>query len=146
MASIVQFRKNIAKISNQKYLEKALFDEIKRYENIFVNQQKQQLNEGVSFKGKIFGVYKPFERENTPRQPKIPGTPYNFEDTGGFFDNMTLEVFEDRAEFWSTDSKTPLLVTKYKDLFGLEPERFSEIFNRVIYPAFMLEIRKKLQL
>lgn len=150
MATIVQFRRNLRRIANAKYLELALFTEIKRFENLFLRAQKEQLNEGVSYKGKVFGEYsfatEQIAKERNTRKPKIAGEPFNFEDTGGFFDGMTLEVFEDRAEFWSTDSKTPLLVTKYKDLFGLDPERFAQIFNRVIYPAFMLELRKQMQL
>lgn len=150
MANIAQFQKAIQPLLNPSYLEKILFDEIRRFENIFVNQQKAQLNEGLSYKGKIFGEYSQATEEiaknENPRKPKIAGQPFNFEYTGSFFDGMELQVFQDRAEFWSTDSKTPMLVAKYDDLFGLTPERFSKIFDRVIFPAFMNEIRKTISL
>lgn len=150
MATLYQFQQKLAKINSQKYLELALFEQIKRYENIFLRYQKEQLNEGEDAEGNIFGVYKQstedWDRSYTPRKPKIAGEAYNFEDTGGLFDGMRLDVFEDKAEFWSDDSKTADLVNRFKGFFGLSDERLREVIKTVIYPAFMIELRTVLGL
>jgi hypothetical protein len=150
MATILQFQKRLQRISNPKYLELVVFTEIKRHEALFVEAQKEQLNKGENFRGKVFGTYSPATEEiakgENTRQPKIAGEPYNFEYYGDFFDGMYLAVFEDNALFFSDDPKTRFLITKYKDLFGLQPESLSKLIKTTILPAFLREIRKQLQL
>lgn len=150
MATILQMRQRVQTLASKEVLVDMLFVEIKRYENIILNQQKAQLNEGEDYKGDSFGTYsqltEDWQREYTPRKPKIAGHEYNFEDTGGLFDGMYL-LFDDNkkeASFWSKDDKTPLLVKKYKTLFGLQPERLKELIERIIYPVIMLKTRKHL--
>lgn len=150
MATLFEFQQRLSLLNNRKLLELILFTEIKKAEKQFVKAQKDQLSKGESGTGKIIGTYsfatQQIASEESTRQPKIAGQPYNFEYYGGFFDGMRLDVFEDKAEFWSSDSKTPLLVTKYKDLFGLQPEPLQKMITAVIYPRFMKEIRKILKL
>jgi hypothetical protein len=150
MATIAQFQQKLSRIANKKALELILFVEIKRYENIFVKIQKEQLSKGESNTGDIFGTYteatESIARLENPRKPKIAGQPYNFEYTGGLFDDMVLDVFEDRASFFSNDSKTEELMQKYKGLFGLQEDNLRKIIREVIAPAFILQIRKELGL
>lgn len=150
MATILEFQKRLEKVANRAAIEKILFDEIKRYKNVFLNQQKKQLNEGEDNEGDLFGVYteatENWPRNYTPRKPKVAGEPYNFQDTGGLFDGMELLIDGAQAQFWSTDSKTPELVVKYDNLFGLQDDNLKEVITKIIYPAFMLQIRKQLLL
>ena len=150
MANLAEFQKRFAKIASRESLELILFVEIKRYENIFVNLQQKQLGEGEDNEGDVFGFYteatENWPRTDTPRKPKKAGDPYNFQDTGGLFDGMELLVDGKEAQFWSTDGKTPELIVKYKNLFGLQDDNLKEVISKIIYPAFMLQIRKILLL
>ena len=150
MATLLEFQKRFAKLANREALELILFGEIKRYENVFLNLQKKQLNEGEDNEGDIFGTYteatEHWPRNYTPRKPKIAGQPYNFQDTGGLFDGMELLVDGKQAQFWSKDEKTPFLVQQYDGLFGLQDDNLKEVIRKVIFPAFMIQLRKILQL
>ncbi len=150
MASLIQFQQKLARLNNIKYLEELVFNEIRRYENVFLNLNKKQLSEGESNEGDIFGEYSQASEDiaklTNPRKPKIAGQPFNFENTGGLFDGMELHVDGTQAQFWSTDSKTPELVVKYDGLFGLQPDNLKEVIQRVILPAFLIQIRKELGL
>lgn len=156
MATLIQFQQKLARLNNIKALELIVFTEIKRYENLFVNAQKKQLNKGEDYEGSPIANKKgnstySFESERiakltNPRKPKEEGQPFNFENTGGLFDGMELLVDGTQAQFWSTDSKTPELVVEYKNLFGLQESALKEIIQRVILPAFLIQIRKELGL
>lgn len=150
MATIVEFQKRLQKLDSDTSLELILFVEIKRHEKVFIEANKLQLSFGKDNKGEIIGTYteatENWDRGYTPRKPKIAGEPYNFEDTGRFFDGFELLVDGKEAQFWSTDEKTPFLVAQYKDIFGLRPENLKDIIKRVILPAFILQIRKHLLL
>ena len=150
MANLYQLQENIQKIANRVELETVIFDEINRYKNVFINLNKKQLSEGESSEGDLFGVYSKATEEiaktENPRKPKVAGDPYNFEYTGGLFDGFQLIVKDNQAQFWSTDSKTEELVVEYEGLFGLQDDNLKEVISKVIYPAFMIQIRKRLQI
>ena len=150
MANLQEFQTNLKKVNSYASLEIILFVEIKRFENVFINLNKSQLSEGKSATGQLFGTYSQLTEDiaktENPRKPKIAGEPYNFEYTGGLFDGFELLVDGTQAQFWSKDSKTPFLETKYKDLFGLQDDNLKEVIFKVILPAFQLQIRKVLQL
>jgi len=150
MATIAQFQQRLSRIANKSVLEIILFIEIKRYENIFIRLNKEQLSKGEDNQGKKLGTYKKATEEiaktQNPRQPKIAGQPFNFEYTGGLFDGFELRVFEKEAYFYSTDDKTDLLIGKYKGLFGLQEDNLKKVISTVILPAFILSIRKELNL
>ena len=150
MANLFEFASLFKKVTTAKALELSLFIEIKKAEKHFIDAQKEQLNEGEDFNGKTIGTYsfatELISKETKPRKPKIAGQPFNFEDTGGFFDGMVLDVFEDKASFWSEDEKTPLLVTRYKNLFGLQDEKLRKVIKSIVLPALLNTIRKDLRL
>lgn len=81
-----------------------------------------------------------------PRKPKIEGQPYNFEDTGSFFDGFYLDISNGMAEWKSKDSKTPLLVQKYGDIFGLDDVNLKNVIKNILVPGFQKYIRTILQL
>lgn len=150
MATVIEFQKRLAKIADRKAIEKILFDSIRSTEKIALSLQKQQLGDGRDNEDKEIGVYSEatenWPRDYQPRKPKIAGQPYNFEDTGGFFDNMKLVFGDGEVSFWSTDSKTPLLADTYGNIFGLDDTNLRNYIQNSIYPLLMLQIRKTLLL
>jgi len=150
VANVFEIQSRVSALKDRKTLELILFVEIKKAEKIFIEAQKMQLNAGVNNKGKVIGTYSQATEEiakgQNTRKPKIAGQPYNFEYYGDFFDDMVLDVFEDSASFFSTDSKTEELIGKYKGLFGLTEENLEEIIRETIAPRFVGEIRNILQL
>jgi len=158
MATFQQFQKRIQKLTNRKVLELNLFIEIKRFENLFIKFQKEQLLEGETrtgddITGEYGSTYKPVTEnyyakiyEPKSGKDKITGQKYNMSWDGDFVKGLELIVDEDSATFWSTDSKTETLTLAYDDLFGLQPDKLKELISRVIYPAFMNSIREDLHL
>ena len=51
MANLFQFQKRLQKLADQKAIELILFVEIKRFENIFINLQNDQLSRGETNTG-----------------------------------------------------------------------------------------------
>lgn len=151
MANIAQFQKRINKLSSQKAIELRVFIVIQESEKQFVEAQKLQLSSGRNNKGEIIGTYSQATEDiaanENPRQPKIAGEPFNFEYTGGLFDDMGLFAESDtELFFYSEDSKTDELVKQYSNLFGLTIGNFKSLMNKVVYPRFIAGIRKDLQL
>ena len=151
MATLIQFQQRLQKLISTNKLEQILFEEIRRFENVFVNLQKQQLSDGEDIFEKIVGTYsfatEQIARGENPRKPKIAGQPFNFEYTGGFFDGMYLEITSGKeAVFKSKDEKYPLLRAKYKNIFGLQEDNLRKVIKQVILPAFLLQVRKELKL
>lgn len=150
MATIAQFSQRLSRIASKEALTLILFVEIKKAEKFFLEAQKEQLGRGENVDGNIIGTYsfateQLAKLENT-RQPKIAGEPYNFQYYGDFFDDMVLDVFADKASFYSEDSKTAELVKKYKGLFGLQDETLKNVIQKYIVPAFQKQVRKELNL
>lgn len=150
MATLIEFQRRLQILDSQVSLDFLLFKEIERFKNIFIRLNKEQLSKGEDNEGDIFGEYTQATQEiaalGNPRKPKIAGQPYNFEDTGGLFDGFEMIIENSTAQFWSTDSKTPELIVEYQGLFGLNPDNLQKVISTVILPAFLLSIRRELQL
>lgn len=150
MATVVQLRQRLELLRNRDYIYGIFFEVVKRFEAYLVDFNQIRLEEGQDIFGNVFGRYsRTSELEYLfgnpkPVKPKIAGQPYNFQWTGGLFQGMKIEIFSDRAEFTSTDSKTPELVAKYKDMFGLQKEDFEEALQNKLFPEFMILLRKQL--
>lgn len=144
MGSLAQLSQKLRPLRSRSNLYQIVFDLVRRYENVFVNLQKQQLSQGQDIFGNTIGEYSQLTEQiaqlENPRKPKIAGEPYNFEWTGNFFDGIRLEVRRDTAIFSSSDSKTPLLVAQYGDIFGLSDENLTEVVSRVLLPALQFRI------
>lgn len=119
--------------------------------------KEEQLAEGIDSSGKVVrkkngkkGVYSKntpdyIDPTNPPRQDKIPGQPYNFEWTGGLFDNMFLE-FEDMKSFslFSQDSKAKMLEKEYGDIFTLTKSNNERINQEILRPEMYEVITQRL--
>lgn len=107
----------------------------------------EQLGLGLDAKGKVIGRYSKAtegyaaDPENRPRQPKEAGQPYNFEWTGGLFDEMFLTFdTKDTYTLFSYDAKATFLKDKYGDIFD-----FTEAHNdRINYEIILPELDRKL--
>jgi len=139
----------IADIKQQ--LPKILRDILIRHRDEVLNiLRDEQLAEGKDSKGKIIGKYSKntpsyIDPNNEPRQDKIPGAPYNFEWTGGLFDNMYLH-FEDLKSYslFSADEKAKFLEKQYGDIFTLTKENNERVNNEILRPEMYDEIIKRL--
>lgn len=150
MATIQQFSQRFTRIASSKALNLILFVEIKKAEKHFIEAQKLQLSFGKNNKDEIIGTYSQatenMSRGVATKKPKIAGEPFNFEYYGDFFDDMVLDVFTDKASFYSEDSKTEELIKKYEGLFGLTDDNLKEVIQTYIVPAFQKQIRTELNL
>lgn len=120
------------------FLRKTL---IKERDKVIQILKNEQLSEGIDSKGKVVGRYSRNTKDyidptNPPRQDKEAGQPYNFEWTGGLFDNFYME-FEDKKSFslFSEDSKAKMLEKEYGDIFTLTEENNKEVNEQILRPA-----------
>ena len=152
MATIIQVQKTFQELSNRKTIEKLLFEEVKRFSSLIIDIQQERLSKGKNTEGLILGTYKRSTElaslfgELKPRQPKREGEPYNFEWTGGFFDGMQLNVFDDKAEFISKGESTQDLLKKHDDLMGLDEEGRQSALEEFLFNAFADRIRNKAEI
>jgi len=101
----------------------------------------EQLGLGLDAKGKVIGRYSKAtegyaaDPENRPRQPKEAGQPYNFEWTGGLFDEMFLTFdTKDTYTLFSYDAKATFLKDKYGDIFDFTKAHNDRINYEIILP------------
>lgn len=150
MGNLSELQKGLQLLSGSDHLLKLLFEAVRATEKVALSLQKQQLSEGYDNKNRLIGTYtKTTEKlaEGTnPRQPKIAGEPYNFQDTGGLFDDMLLIFEGDNVIFYSEDPKTELLVDKYQNLFGLDDYNLNNYLQNSILPILIEKIKTTLKL
>ena len=108
----------------------------------------EQLGKGTDSKGKIIGTYKKItesyaaDPENRARKPKEAGKPYNFEWTGGTFDELFLTFDSlDTYTLFSHDSKATFLKDTYGDIFDFTKAHNERINFEIVLP----ELDKKLE-
>ena len=134
-------------------LRKILKDKKKQVLNIL---KKEQLGKGLNSKGKPLtslkgnGFYAKstelFAKEPPkPRKPKEAGKRYNFEWTGGTFDNMFMH-FEDEKSYslFSKDKKASFLEEEYGDIFTLTKKNNKQVNDEILRPLMFDEIIRRL--
>jgi len=152
MATIAQFSQNLSRLANSSFLNSLLLQAIKDTEKIAISLQKQQLTEGYDSEDKEIGRYSQASENiyisegKKSNQPKIAGQLFNFDDTGSFLKEIKLEYSNNDATFWSTDSKTPELIGKYKNIFGLDNYNLSNYVKNSLAPKFILSIKRELNI
>ena len=111
----------------------------------------EQLGLGLDSKGKIIGRYSKAtegyaaDPENRPRQDKVAGQPYNFEWTGGTFDEMFLTFdSKDTYTLFSYDAKATFLKDTYGDIFDFTEAHNQRINYEIILPELDRMLTKKL--
>lgn len=111
----------------------------------------EQLGLGIDSKGKLIGRYSKAtegyaaDPENRPRQPKIAGQPYNFEWTGGTFDEMFLTFdSKDTYTLFSYDAKATFLKDTYGDIFDFTEAHNQRINYEIIAPELDRMLTEKL--
>ncbi len=149
--NLLRLKNNVSALNSKEAVYGVLFDVIKSFESYLIDLNLIQLEKGINTRGQVIGTYSRatelqalFGEGPRPIEEKKEGDPYNFQWTGGLFDGFRLEIENDVATFYSSDSKAPLLKQKYGDIFGLTEENFEEAVNTKIYPAFAKAFRERL--
>lgn len=151
MGNLFEWKKNLEKLDRGSVIA-ITTKAIRESENILKSLNQQQLSEGKNSFDILLGVYSRASElrylfsEPKPIRPKEEGQPYNFEDTGDFFKSFVIRYSGADVSIFSTDDKTPLLISKYDDLFGLNELNFTNYIRNAIYPYLMRETRVVLSL
>ena len=117
-----------------------MFQALKKAENKVIEANKNQLLKGENQLGDIVGVYSPYTEIYADRDgiltDKTPGSPYNFNWSGDFYDGFNLSISGDEATISSvgvgSGDKKEFLTTS--NLFGLNDENLKEIIQSEIIP------------
>ena len=128
-------------------LRKILIDNEDKVMDILRNFQ---LTKGLDSNGRVVGTYSVntpnyITSDNEPRQDKIPGAPYNFEWTGGLFDDMFMD-FKDLKSYslFSKDKKAVMLEKEYGDIFTLTDKNNKMVNDEILRPLMYEEIIRRL--
>ena len=124
-----------------------------KWTEVFKILTDEQLGLGLDAKGKVIGRYSKAtegyaaDPENRPRQPKIAGEPFNFEWTGGLFDELYLTFdSKDSYTLFSYDAKATFLKDTYGDIFDFTEAHNYTINFMIIAPELNNKLTQKLNL
>ena len=124
-----------------------------KWTEVFKILTDEQLGLGLDAKGKVIGRYSKAtegyaaDPENRPRQPKIAGEPFNFEWTGGLFDELYLTFdSKDSYTLFSYDAKATFLKDTYGDIFDFTEAHNYRINFEIIAPELDNKLTQKLNL
>lgn len=135
-----------AKLINSELVSKALFDYIKSISKELIDLNKKQIYEDSSdIYGDAIGFYSK-ATEIISKGTKKAGEPFDGKDTGKWFDNFYMTVYNDVFYFGSTDPKTDDILSSDNwlshDLFGLTDENLQLAIDTKFKP-FIIEYYKK---
>jgi len=135
-----------AKLINSELVSKALFDYIKSISKELIDLNKKQIYEDSSdIYGDAIGFYSK-ATEKISKGTKKAGEPFDGKDTGKWFDNFYMTVYNDVFYFGSTDPKTDDILSSDNwlshDLFGLTDENLQLAIDTKFKP-FIIEYYKK---
>lgn len=158
MATLKEIRQNLKPLLNETRFYRIVLRTASRFEAYLVDLNQLQLSEGKDIFGEIIGFYseatQAIAAQETTRQPKIAGRPYNFEWTGGVFDGMKIRtrIGAGYIEIYTTDEKYDLLIDTYSGffgentIFGLTPDSQTEFVSEKLEPAVQDLVWKTLRL
>lgn len=148
MATVLELRERLLPLKNRETVYGIFFESVAAFQAYLIDFNQIRLEEGEDVFGNLVGTYSRateleylFGEGPKPIKPKVEGEPYNFQWTGGLFGGMKIDIFSDRAEFTSTDGKTPELLEKYGQILGLQPEDLEEAIRERLFPDFMERLR-----
>lgn len=135
-----------AKLINSELVSKALFDYIKSISKELIDFNKKQIYEDSSdIYGDAIGFYSK-ATEIISKGTKKAGEPFDGKDTGKWFDNFYMTVYNNIFYFGSTDPKTDDILSSDNwlshDLFGLTDENLQIAIDTKFKP-FIIEYYKK---
>lgn len=135
-----------AKLINSELVSKALFDYIKSISKELIDLNKKQIYEDSSdIYGDAIGFYSK-ATEIISKGTKKAGEPFDGKDTGKWFDNFYMTVYNNIFYFGSTDPKTDDILSSDNwlshDLFGLTDENLQLAIDTKFKP-FIIEYYKK---
>lgn len=104
-------------------------------------QTMEQLFQGEFADGSMIRpAYTPFTISIKKKKGQ-PTDRVTFKDTGKLYDSIKLNVFADRAEIVSNDSKVPKLLEKYKGpIFGIQPKKLAEFVEEKLRPLVVQNV------
>ena len=114
-----------------------LLSEVNLWLNSFDEKTNQQIidwikfdqlrNQGIDAKGNILGTYSIATEKINPL--KVAGTPYTLEDSGEFFQSITIQIFRDYFLINGDGDKDNVnLFDKFgDDILGLTPENLDKL-------------------
>jgi len=101
-----------------------------------LNRKDQLFEKGENREGRVIGYYKPLT-EILSGGKKKAGDPFTFYDTGSLYSKFQLNYKNGTLDFFSTDSKVPLLEKKYGNLFGTNPKNTIKVVEVYINPNLL---------
>jgi len=120
-------------------------------EIIKLNTEDQLFNKGINVEGGLLGVY---SRDHQPSPdsilkgyPKLRGQRYNFVDSGRLFNDMEINVAENKVIFSNTDTGNKLLDLHSligADFIGLTSDNVYRLNYEIIQPELFKFIQKYL--
>jgi hypothetical protein len=105
-----------------------------------LNRKLQLFDAGEDIFGHVVGVYKhdeyPSLFSDPEGYPKNAGQHYNFFDTSEFYRNFSYTFDRETLalEIYSEDKKSPLLVRKYGQLFGINQHNQITLNDEIVKP------------
>ena len=158
MSKVVQpYLRGVGSIKNElsNSIRKILRD---KWPEVLKILTEEQLGLGIDSKGKLIGRYSKatdaiasssvsIALGESPRKDKIAGQPYNFEWTGGTFDEMFLTFdSKDTYTLFSYDAKATFLKDTYGDIFDFTEAHNQRINYEIIAPELDRMLTEKLNL
>lgn len=141
-----------AKKLNPSTVSKALFQEIRKIEQVLINLNKDQIKDHEDSYSKALknsndlytGVYQPLTVEiaklSNPKAPKELGKPYNFLWEGDFLENFEVKISNETISLNSTGTGAggkAAFFAGYKEIFGLTDESLQKVIDENLLPFFM---------
>ena len=129
-----------------------------KWTEVFKILTDEQLGLGLDAKGKVIGRYSKatdaiasssisIALGEAPRKDKIAGEPFNFEWTGGLFDELYLTFdSKDSYTLFSYDAKATFLKDTYGDIFDFTEAHNQRINFEIIAPELDNKLTQKLNL
>jgi hypothetical protein len=113
----------------------------------YVALQKDQLLHGVNAAGGTFRKYRnaAYARRKNKLNPLAGLNNPDLKLTGRFYDGIFVKVNNGILTVGSTDSKSQLLESEYKNVFGLNPQEMEDFIYGRIQPALIKNISSQLK-
>ena len=139
LSKLVKISEGLTLVSSEKFYIETIEELDRELEQAQVNQMlKGQTNNGSLIEPKYAAITRKF-KANDSRYNAPMGTP-NLLNKGDFQDDIFAKIEGNFVKWGSTDSKTPDLMDKYKNIFGLNDMSLEEFIKDVLTPVLIQKI------